>query len=417
MPFTTRLTGPFARRNGAQDAPTTGAAHTSTTRRDRWSGRRVVPVAATAAVLVAAGGTAAYAHADKSVTLDVDGTVRHVHTFAGSVHGFLADRHVTVGQHDTVTASDGLRDGSDIVVRHGHQVTVLLDGQERTIWTTALSADDALETLAARDADVRLVASRSQTSGRPELALDLTVHGPAQIVVDGRTIDVVDADASVSEVLSEQGVTLGALDRVSVQRTDDGTLQVIVNRVSIDQVTTHKAIAFDTTKRKDPAHYTGITTVVAKGAKGERTIVTQVTTVDGKVTARHQVSTSVTKKPVDRVIAIGTKARPVATPTATHHASTSSSSGSSRPAKSGGKASGLNWSALAKCESGGRVNAVSSNGLYYGLYQFSVGTWRAVGGSGLPSQASASEQTARAQELYNRSGAGQWPVCGKYLFS
>ncbi|MDM7855555.1 resuscitation-promoting factor [Cellulomonas alba] len=416
MPFTTRLTGPFTRRNDAEDAPTTGAAHATTTRRDRWSGRRVVPVAATAAVLVAAGGTAAYAHADKSVTLDVDGTVRHVHTFAGSVHGLLADRHVTVGEHDAVTASDGLRDGSEVVVRHGHQVTVLLDGQERTVWTTALSADDALETLAARDADVRLVASRSQTNGRPELALDLTVHGPAQIVVDGRTVDVVDADASVSQVLTEQGVTLGPLDRVSVQRTADGTLQVIVNRVSIDQVTTHKAIAFDTTKRKDPAHYTGITTVVAKGAKGERTTVTQVTTVDGKVTARHQVSTAVTRKPVDRVLAVGTKERPVAQPTVTHH-STTSSSGSSRPAKSGGKASGLNWSALARCESGGRVNAVSSNGLYYGLYQFSVGTWRAVGGSGLPSQASASEQTARAQELYNRSGAGQWPVCGKYLFS
>ena len=77
----------------------------------------------------------------------------------------------------------------------------------------------------------------------------------------------------------------------------------------------------------------------------------------------------------------------------------------------------LNWAALARCESGGRVDAVSANGKYYGLYQFSLGTWRAVGGSGLPSQASAAEQTARAQTLFARSGAGQWPVCGKYLFS
>jgi hypothetical protein len=60
---------------------------------------------------------------------------------------------------------------------------------------------------------------------------------------------------------------------------------------------------------------------------------------------------------------------------------------------------------------------VSASGKYYGLYQFSLSTWKAVGGAGLPSEASAEEQTARAQDLYNRSGAGQWPHCGKNLFS
>ncbi len=85
------------------------------------------------------------------------------------------------------------------------------------------------------------------------------------------------------------------------------------------------------------------------------------------------------------------------------------------PAASSG-AEGLNWAALAACESGGNPSIVSSTGKYHGLYQFSVATWNSVGGSGLPSQASASEQTARAQALYSRSGAGQWPSCGPRLF-
>ena len=75
---------------------------------------------------------------------------------------------------------------------------------------------------------------------------------------------------------------------------------------------------------------------------------------------------------------------------------------------------GLNWAAVAQCESGGNPRTNTGNG-YYGLYQFSLPTWRAVGGSGLPSDASAAEQTKRAQILYNRSGAGQWPVCGRKL--
>ena len=68
--------------------------------------------------------------------------------------------------------------------------------------------------------------------------------------------------------------------------------------------------------------------------------------------------------------------------------------------------------AIAMCESGGDPTAVSSNGMYHGKYQFSVSTWAAMGGSGLPSQAPEAEQDKRAAMLYETSGPGQWPVCG-----
>lgn len=75
---------------------------------------------------------------------------------------------------------------------------------------------------------------------------------------------------------------------------------------------------------------------------------------------------------------------------------------------------GMNWGALAECESGGNASTNSGNG-YYGAYQFSLPTWQSVGGSGLPSDASLAEQTARAQQLLNAAGPGQWPVCGANL--
>ena len=37
---------------------------------------------------------------------------------------------------------------------------------------------------------------------------------------------------------------------------------------------------------------------------------------------------------------------------------------------------------IAECESGGDITAVSSNGRYYGKYQFSKATWKANGGRG-----------------------------------
>jgi peptidoglycan hydrolase-like protein with peptidoglycan-binding domain len=68
---------------------------------------------------------------------------------------------------------------------------------------------------------------------------------------------------------------------------------------------------------------------------------------------------------------------------------------------------------IAECESGGNPAAVSPDGRYYGKYQFSKATWRAVGGSGNPAAASEAEQDRRAAILYAREGASPWPVCGQ----
>ncbi|QSF59592.1 transglycosylase family protein [Nocardioides sp. zg-1228] len=85
-----------------------------------------------------------------------------------------------------------------------------------------------------------------------------------------------------------------------------------------------------------------------------------------------------------------------------------------RKASSVAGADGLNWAALASCESGGNPRAVNPAG-YYGLYQFDLGTWRSVGGSGLPTSASPGEQTYRAKLLYKQRGRSPWPTCGRLL--
>lgn len=101
-------------------------------------------------------------------------------------------------------------------------------------------------------------------------------------------------------------------------------------------------------------------------------------------------------------------AAPVAQPVATAKPAYKRSAPlASAPAQA--QASGA-WGQLAACESGGNPTTNTGNG-YYGAYQFSASTWRSVGGSGLPSQASMEEQTARAQALQARSGWGQWPAC------
>ena len=75
----------------------------------------------------------------------------------------------------------------------------------------------------------------------------------------------------------------------------------------------------------------------------------------------------------------------------------------------------VNWDAIAECESGGNWSINTGNG-YYGGLQFSRSTWRAYGGTGLPSQASRETQIAIATKLRDASGGyGAWPACAAKL--
>ena len=71
---------------------------------------------------------------------------------------------------------------------------------------------------------------------------------------------------------------------------------------------------------------------------------------------------------------------------------------------------------IAECESGGDITAVSSNGRYYGKYQFSKSTWKANGGRGTnPAEASEAEQDRVATKLYKAEGLDPWPACGSKI--
>lgn len=65
------------------------------------------------------------------------------------------------------------------------------------------------------------------------------------------------------------------------------------------------------------------------------------------------------------------------------------------------------WETLRFCESSGRYGVVAPRG-YYGAYQFDLPTWRSVGGTGLPSDATPAEQDYRALYLYRMRGWQPW---------
>ncbi|MHB1930069.1 MAG: transglycosylase family protein [Acidimicrobiales bacterium] len=78
------------------------------------------------------------------------------------------------------------------------------------------------------------------------------------------------------------------------------------------------------------------------------------------------------------------------------------------PAASSYSPSGV-WACIAAHESGSNPATNTGNG-YYGMYQFTLGSWAAAGGAGNPADAPAAQQTAVAQRLQQMQGWGAWPV-------
>lgn len=344
------------------------------------------------------GGSAAYFLAQKTVTISVDGQSSQVRTYAATAGEVLADEGLQPASHDVVLPDLGadVDDGDTIVLNRARPLSLTVDGVQSDVYTTALSVDGALDELGYRAENLVLSASRSERLPLDGMDLSIATSKNVTLIADGQQRVVTTTAPTAGDLLAEQGIALSATDRTSLypQQPLLDAMVLRVTRVQVHDVTEVQTLDYQTVETPDPEAFEGDRTVTQKGVEGEQTVTWRVSTTDGAETGREQVSVVVNTPAVDQQVTVGTKAKPVEDAVVS--------------------ADGLNWAALAKCESGGRPDAVSASGKYRGMYQFSTSTWASVGGSGDPAAASAEEQTMRAQMLYARSGAGQWG-CGSHL--
>jgi len=199
---------------------------------------------------------------------------------------------------------------------------------------------------------------------------------------------------TVREVLTQVGIQLGPHDLVAPPADAAPAATIKVLRLLSDPVTKVIKIAPPVVRKKSKSVPPWGQKGMRKGRPGLKQVQIAYVKRHGKK-VKAVIAQKIKRKPVAQILAVGSQPSGI------------------------GSAAKLNWAALAKCESGGNPRATNPAG-YYGLYQFNRQSWANVGGSGLPSQASAAEQTYRAQLLYNKVGGrwqGQWPSCGHYLFS
>jgi uncharacterized protein YabE (DUF348 family) len=366
--------------------------------------RPLILVLATVVVLAVAGTTWGYTALSKSVTLSLDGKSQEVTAFGGTVGDVLDDAGVEVTDRDVVAPSvdETVDDGTKISVRFARPFELDVDGETKTYWVTATTVSRALDEIGRQYAGADLSTSRGGTIDRGGMSLSVVTPKTLKVKLGQHELAKRTVTAlTVEDALDELGVKLGKHDQVQPapkHALEDGDKLVFTNVKVVEKQVKGEVVDFGTVEQQDGSMYEGDSSVVRSGTTGLRNATYRIVYRNGELTVRKLVAQHVLRQPVDQIVKVGTKEKPAPAPTTTNFAGGSTV-----------------WDSLARCESGGNWAINTGNG-YYGGLQFSLGTWQAYGGSGLPSNASRETQIAIATKVRDASGGyGAWPACARSL--
>lgn len=189
----------------------------------------------------------------KKITFINDGNKINVNTKAETLGEFLAEQGIKPRSFDelNLATSTALTDGMEIRYIPGRQVTLNIAGQKKQVITTK---------------------------------------------------------RQVKDVLAEQNIALGPLDKVepalnqAVQENGTVTVTRIVKKI----VSNEKTVAFSTKKREDRTMLQGQQKVIQQGQEGKILERYEVVYVNGKPTSKTFVDSEVVRDWKDHIIAVGT---------------------------------------------------------------------------------------------------------------
>ncbi|MET3771061.1 transglycosylase family protein [Arthrobacter nitrophenolicus] len=355
-------------------------------------------------------GLVAFVGNNKTVTVNVDGKVTSVQTFGGTVGQVVKSANLELKATDRVSpAVDAtVQDGTVINVNQAKEVTVSLDGAEKTVNTTAQDVEDLVTELG--------VASASSVSAPKDAQLavegsfvSISTPKTVSIVADGKVDTTTTTAATVGNVLEDAGLALGANDRTSQPANAHVVNNMVIKVSRVDNAQTAVAtedVDFETVTTESAELLKGEKEVTQAGSAGKVEKTYKLVLVDGREASRTLVSETVTVQPVAEKITVGTKPKPV---TQAAPATTGSNTGAAAPAMM----NEAMWDKIAQCESGGNWSINTGNG-YYGGLQFDIQTWIGAGGGAYAPNASLAtkaQQIDIANRVYAQRGLQPWG-CG-----
>jgi resuscitation-promoting factor RpfB len=338
-----------------------------------------------------------------SVAFDVDGRTVVARAAVSTVADAASIAGLDLGPGDRLdprpaTLAGGRLQAMPVQVERGVVVEVVVDGGRPRLVRTAdatvegaLRAADLLATLSPQ----ALIEPDRRTGLVDGDVIVITEPQQLSVEVEGRVLSIWTAASTVGEALRDLDLEVSLLDRISPSPdTPIGATETVqISRVSIEEQQVDVVLPRPRERIEDGTLLRGVVRVAQAGRDGLRRDTLLVSRVEGEIEARIVLAREVLQEPVPRIERVGTRAT---------------------------AGEGI-WDALARCESGGRWDAVrriSATTTYEGGLQFHSQTWSAYRLADFPARASEAtreQQIMVAERVLQRQGWGAWPSCARRL--
>ena len=368
---------------------------------DRLNGSTSVPLrmatGSMLATLLVGGGLAVVNK--KDVTIDVNGQQMDLVTMSNSVEGALKQAGIKIGPDDLIvpSLSERLTRTESIKVRSAKSVAVVVDGQEKTIKSTALTVDELVSEIGSEIGGVNEgdLLSKGRDTVIPADGMKLDITRPKVVSInDGGDVTYTQMAASnVGDLLRRRNINLNPEDVVTPSITSPvkAGMDVRIDRVRTDQVRETVPFEAPANYKDDATAFEGDEVVEEAGTPGSKEVKRSIRIVNGKEESNTVISEKEVTPAKPATIKRGTKAK----------------------ASAPSVANGSVWDSLAQCEAGGNWAINTGNGFSGGL-QFTPSTWLAYGGGQYAPQAhlaTREQQIAVASKVQAGQGWGAWPAC------
>jgi len=195
-----------------------------------------------------------------------------------------------------------------IDIRQAITLTILDDGTETTISTTAETVGDALfdEGIVLYLTDTISPSADTVITQDMQISIDRAI--PIQLVVDGVTVEARTNVGTVDDVLTEMNAPLFGLDYAlpagDTPVTENMTIEII--RVTEEVITSTESIPYDVTYQADASMNLDQKATIQVGQNGTQETYTRIRYENGVEVSRSVDNTAMTVAPVNEVVAYGT---------------------------------------------------------------------------------------------------------------
>ncbi len=239
-------------------------------------------------------------------------------TFAmtGVLFGFLAVANIS-RNHDARVYADEMSDDDTETISDTHFVTIHENGESLTIKTDARTVEDAVNRAKIELAESDIVdPAREEIINSDNYHINIYRARPVTIT-DGITKKyLMSASYDAETIAKEAGFTIYDGDKITSKIETKDILETglsdsyIIKRHGGKTITVEENIPYTEKTEQDGSLNAGQQKVKQIGELGKKVTTYRVRFVDEKEVERVKVSEEVTKNPVDRITAIGTKVSP-----------------------------------------------------------------------------------------------------------